>query len=73
VQPSELVEAFVEQARKADAPWQGIKIQEYEAGKRIAALSPEEQVQVVLEAVEEQVMNANRRFLSQRERYYLCR
>src|SRR5262249_6267 len=56
-----LVDAFVSEASKGHAPWRGIKIQDYPAGKAIAALPAEQQVQIVLEAVQQQVKGAQQR------------
>jgi hypothetical protein len=51
MQPAKLVDTFLRQLRKARASWTGIKLQDYESGRAIAALTADEQVQVVLAAV----------------------
>jgi hypothetical protein len=55
MQAGKLINDFLKEAQKANAPWTGLKIQEYKSGRAIAALSAEEQVQVVQEAVKMQV------------------
>jgi hypothetical protein len=71
MQASELVNNFVKQACQARAPWTGLKIQDYEAGRAIAGLSAEEQIQVVLEAVNQQVRRTSMAYRGFEERFYL--
>jgi hypothetical protein len=71
VEASKLVDDFVRQAGKAEAPWRGLKIQDHQAGKAIAALSAPEQVQVVLKAVERQVKRTRSRGEALQEVCYL--
>jgi hypothetical protein len=63
--------AFLDEARKAKAPWQGVRIQDYPAGKTIASLSAEEQVKIVLEAVKQQYKHGRQWFSGYDERFYL--
>jgi len=55
VDANKQVSAFVKEVSRAHAGWHGLKLQDYPAGAAIAALSPQEQVQIVQAAVSQQV------------------
>ena len=73
MQARQLVDAFISEACKGHAPWRGIKIRDYPAGKAIAALPAEQQVQIVLETVGQQVGGAQERGDLYQRLFYLKR
>ena len=63
------VTAFLKQVSRDHADWNGLDIREYKAGAAIADLEPEQKVEIVLEAVAQQVAAARANQLE--TRFYL--